>query len=238
MKEHYRIADLDVLLDPHFEPLLSRSKAYRCGISAEMYPNVSMSQSQHDDWKAHYNEAEDPLLEYMITGSNFYTYLIEKSGLLLHASAVEMDGEAYLFSANSGTGKSTHTALWLKNFGDRACIINDDKPAIRLLEDGVFVYGTPWSGKSDLNLNRKVPLRGICFLERGATNEIESLAPSEAITRIFEQTVRPKERRLATLLLSHMDRLLRTVPIWKLRCNMEDEAAHISYSAMSKGELK
>lgn len=238
MKEHYRIADLDVLLDPCFEPLLSRSKAYRFGEATEQFPNVSMSQSQHDAWKSHYRDAEDPLLEYMITGSNFYTYLIGQSGLLLHASAVEMDGEAYLFSANSGTGKSTHTSLWLKNFGDRACIINDDKPAIRLFEDGVYVYGTPWSGKSDLNLNRKVPLRGICFLERGAQNEIEPMNPSEAISRIFEQTVRPKERKTAALLLGHMDRLLRTVPVWKLRCNMEDEAAYVSYNAMSKGELK
>ena len=78
----------------------------------------------------------------------------------------------FYIKGGSGTGKSTHTALWLKNFAPRASIINDDKPAIRIQKDGIFVYGTPWSGKTDQNKNVKVPLQGIAFLERGEENSI------------------------------------------------------------------
>ena len=104
--------------------------------------------------------------EYMLTGSDFYTDLIKYDGILLHSSCVVVDGIAYTFSADSGTGKSTHTQLWLKKFGDRAYILNDDKPAIRLIGDTVYACGTPWSGKYDYSTPAVVPLAGICFLER------------------------------------------------------------------------
>ena len=73
--------------------------------------------------------------------------------MLLHSSAVVVDGYAYLFSADSGTGKSTHTGLWKQHFGDRAYIINDDKPAIRKVDGEWYVFGTPWSGKTDTSVN-------------------------------------------------------------------------------------
>lgn len=80
---------------------------------------------------------------YMLTGSDFYTQLLKFRGILLHSSCVVVDGAAYAFSADSGTGKSTHTALWLKHFGNRAYMLNDDKPAIRLVGDRVYACGTP-----------------------------------------------------------------------------------------------
>ena len=80
--------------------------------------------------------------EYMLTGSDFYTDLIKFNGILLHSSCVVVDGVAYAFSADSGTGKSTHTQLWLKHFGDRAYILNDDKPAIREIDGKIYACGT------------------------------------------------------------------------------------------------
>ena len=86
---------------------------------------------------------------------------------MLHASAVVVDGDAYLFSAPCGTGKSTHASLWLKYLKHKnPYILNDDKPAIRIVNDNIYVYGTPFSGKTDKNKNEKANLKGIAFLEQ------------------------------------------------------------------------
>ena len=109
---------------------------------------------------------------------------------MLHSSAVVVDGYAYLFSADSGVGKSTHTDLWLKLLGEKAFIVNDDKPAIRNIDGEWFVYGTPWCGKNNTNKNAKIKLGAIVFLERSEDNWIEQEEIKEAIPKFFKQTIR------------------------------------------------
>ena len=171
--------------------------------------------------------------EYIYTGTFFYHHLIQFHGMLLHASAVVLDGYAYLFSANSGTGKSTHTSLWCKTFPG-ARILNDDKPAIRILQDGIYVYGTPWSGKSDLNLNLKVPLGGICFLERSKENFIEPMDAGDAIIRVLNQTVRPSDAGDMDQLLKTLDTVLGSTPLYRMGCNISPDAAKMAYAAMKR----
>ena len=176
--------------------------------------------------------------EYLATGSDFYTHLLDYEGMMLHSSAVVVDGRAYLFSADSGTGKSTHTALWLKLFGDRACILNDDKPALRREPEGWFAYGTPWSGKYDLSTNLRAPIAGIALLERGENNEIFPFSGLEAVRMFLAQFNRVKTPSGRARQLELLDRIFRELPVWKLRCNMEDEAAIVSYEAMSGQKFK
>lgn len=172
--------------------------------------------------------------EYLWTGYDFCCKLLEFNGFMLHSSAVSYENKAYLFSAPSGTGKSTHTKIWQRVFGeDRAVIINDDKPAIRLDKEGSFgVYGTPWSGKYDISQNIKVPLQAICFVERSETNSIRRVSDKEAIWLILNQTVRPDAENIMENLLTLIDSLLKKIPVYKLQCNMEDEAAIVAYNAM------
>lgn len=237
MTETYKIAELFVEMAPKHEPLISRSRAYAVSREDHTDARLTLSEETYQRYRNAYPDATDSLIEYMVTGSQFYRSLILHNGILLHSSAVVLDGKAYLFSAPSGTGKSTHASIWLREFPG-AEILNDDKPAIRILEDGIYVYGTPWSGKTDLNLNRKVPLQGIAFLERGETNSISSLDSMKTLENLLNQTVRPGEKESAARLFSLLDQLIRRVPIYKLTCNMEAEAAHVSYEAMSKGEVK
>lgn len=172
--------------------------------------------------------------EYMYTGSVFYSVLLQFGGFMLHSSAVLMDGKAYLFSAASGTGKSTHTQLWQKVFGcERAKILNDDKPAIRIVDGKFFASGTPWSGKTDLNINVMAPLGGICFLERSEKNWIKKVPGAMAIAKLLNQTIRPKNEAEMDLLLKHIDTTLSSVPVYFMGCNMEDEAAIMAYKEMS-----
>ncbi len=176
--------------------------------------------------------------EYMWTGEQFCTKLLNFNGFMLHASAVVYEGRAYLFSAPSGTGKSTHTGIWRKAFGEEnTYILNDDKPVIRVVNDEIIVYGTPWSGKTDQNRNIGVPLQGICFLERAKENWIEAVSPKEATFKILNQTIRPESPEYMSALLGVLDKLLTKTTVFRMGCNMELEAAKVAYHGMN-GNLK
>lgn len=185
-------------------------------------------------WKKDYPDIDDEMLEYMATGALFYLYLLQHNGMMLHSSAVVVDGKAYLFSADPGTGKSTHTRLWLEYFGDRAFILNDDKPALRLENGKWYAYGTPWSGKDDISKNFRAEIAGIAVLERGESNSISRFDDVNSVFALLAQVNNTKkyEDRLKEMEL--MDSLMTTVPIWKLKCNMDPEAAIVAYRAMSQ----
>lgn len=171
--------------------------------------------------------------EYMWTCEAFYNELLRHNGLMLHSSCVEKDGYAYLFSARSGTGKSTHTHLWLKNLSGTR-IINDDKPAL-ILENGTwYACGTPFSGKTDENLDVKIPVRAITFLHRSENNEVKRIPAIQAVGLLLEQTIKPTDRTLAESMLDLADRLLREIPVFSLGCNMDDEAATVAYNEIER----
>lgn len=172
---------------------------------------------------------------YMETGWQFCSGLLDYGGLFLHSSAVELDGKAYLFSADSGVGKSTHTRLWQQLHGSKARIINDDKPALRCLDGVWYAYGTPWCGKDGINQNRRVPLAGICFLKRGERNAIVQLSSMEVLQRIMTQTMHKFTRKeKTTALLSHLDKLLSQIPVFELECLPDEAAARLSYETMRR----
>lgn len=172
--------------------------------------------------------------EYMLTGSDFYTELLRFNGILLHSSCIAVDDKAYAFSADSGTGKSTHTQLWLKHFGDRAYMINDDKPAIRLIDDKVYACGTPWSGKYDYSTPKVVELAGICFLERSEDNWIKKTDTGRAVFNIFSQTVRKLNADKMDNLFDVLEQIFAKVDLYELGCNISKEAMLTSYNAMKK----
>ena len=172
---------------------------------------------------------------YMESAYQFCHQLLNFNGFYLHSSAIEWEGKAYLFSGPSGMGKSTHTRLWQSIYPD-ARVFNDDKPALRRLDDRWFAYGTPWCGKDGININMKVPLAGICFLRRGQDNAIRRLSPLEASVQIISQTTRrfKSEERL-DLLLSHVDKLVREIPVYELYCTPTADAARLSSETMRRG---
>lgn len=168
---------------------------------------------------------------YMGSGIHFTWGLLRHNGTYLHSSAILLDGKAYLFSADSGTGKSTHTKKWCRLFG--ATYLNDDKPALRC-ENGVWMaYGTPWSGKDDLSAPVGAPVGGIAFLKRGDTNAIVPMDMKKAVMAIMPQSMWKLPRELMETQLALTDNLLRNVPIWELTCQNNDEAAYLSHKVMT-----
>lgn len=172
-------------------------------------------------------------LDYIWTGFDFYRQAIRYGAFMMHSSCVVYENHAYMFSANCGTGKSTHTSFWQKNFGeDKAVILNDDKPLI-LKKDGVFhAAGTPWSGKSDKNFNAVVPIAGLAIIERAAQNSIERITPIDAFKELYAQTYRPDSADEVDKLLALFNDFLANVGLFRLHCNMSCEAAQTSYEAM------
>ena len=171
----------------------------------------------------------DAILETTAVYRKIVNRLIDYDILLFHGSTVAVDGVAYLFTAKSGTGKSTHTKRWRRLFGDRAVMINDDKPLLKISKDGVLVCGTPWDGKHKLNTNCMVPLKAICVLERGEENHIRQISPSAALPMLMQQSHRPGN---VLKYMDLLDGLTKHVKFYNLHCNMEDEAAKIAYEGM------
>ena len=170
--------------------------------------------------------------EYLYSGSFFYEMLSKYNGMMLHSSCVEYKGKAYLFSAPSGTGKSTHTHLWLK-YLDGCRIINDDKPAIRIIDGVAYAFGTPWSGKTDENINEGVPIGGICFLGRGE-NKIKRIPGIAALKPFMDQTVRPRNKELMNNMLETLNIILSKVPIYQMTCDMSEDAVRTAVTGMVK----
>jgi hypothetical protein len=147
-----------------------------------------------------------------------------------------VDGCAYLFTAPSGTGKSTHTRLWRELLGDKAVMVNDDKPIIRYIDGEFYVYGTPWNGKHHLDTNCRAKIKAICKIEQAKENRIEIISTSEMLMTILNQTIRPDNLEQMDKLLGLIDKMISKVGLYKLGCTISKEAAELAYSTMSKGE--
>lgn len=157
-------------------------------------------------------------------GKVFRFLTLWKDGFVIHASSVVYDGYGIAFSAKSGTGKSTHTALWLKNYPG-AYILNDDTPVIRFIDGVWYICGTPWAGSTGINQNSVVPLKALVFINRSKVNNIRDCSAMEAIYHFFEAIVHPVSDEITAVILNSLNTLLQKNRVCLLGCNMEDEAA-------------
>ena len=173
-----------------------------------------------------------PFLERAAIQRKIAEELLKADTFLLHGSTVAVDGNAYLFTAACGTGKSTHTRLWREVFGERAVMINDDKPFLQITQGGVIAHGSPWSGKHGLDTNICVPLKGICLLHRGKENTIHRIDSDRAMATLRHQAHTPTDAFLLKKSLALVETVSKMVPLWELHCNKEPDAAMVAYQAM------
>ena len=158
---------------------------------------------------------------------------------LIHGACISYKNNAYLFTAPSGTGKSTHIRLWRKYLGEDVQIVNGDKPFISLdssQSDGTLdprIYGTPWAGKERWQRNCNESLKGICFLQRGTTNTIRRIEPSECLIMLMNQVYIPEDAEMAGKTLELIDCLVKHVPLYLLSCDISEEAVRCSFEALT-----
>lgn len=160
--------------------------------------------------------------------------MIAYDAFLMHSSVIVVDGEAYAFAAKSGTGKSTQTLIWLKEFGERAVVLNGDKPIFRYFpsDSELYACGTPWNGKENLGCNMKAPLRAVIFVERSPENHIRRMSQEEVSGRLFNQLLMPKDEESMVHFLGLIDRMLKTTEFYLLKCNMEQDAARTAWKGI------
>ena len=160
---------------------------------------------------------------YNVLERAFRIALIFNGGFAVHASSIVHENYGIAFSADSGTGKSTHTGLWIKNYHG-TYILNDDAPALRCIDGVWYIYGTPWAGTTGINANVRVPLKALVFLERSPENTIEDIPTMFAIRRIFEAIIHPMSDEVTDILFTTLSSFLSNCKVCLLGCNMTDEA--------------
>ena len=232
------IAGRKILITTSFSSCYTHCIQYVCKGIPECFVSISVRDIDYERAKVFQEDAlegkepqtySDAYLESLAVYRKICEAMVEYDTILMHGSVVAVDDQAFLFTAKSGTGKSTHTRFWREVFGERAVMVNDDKPLLKLTEDGVLACGTPWDGKHRLSSNVCLPLKAICVLERGEANEITRISPQEALPMVFQQTYRPKNLGKYRELI---DKLAGRVEFYRLRCNMTPEAAQVAYEAM------
>ena len=245
MTDTYQMAGTVFAVDSLYREVHSLCKAYRSTAQPEFVLKINTEDIAYERERSANSDRKegipvrsfpDSYLETLAVYRKLCEKLIEKDILLFHGSVVAVDGIAYLFTAKSGTGKSTHTRLWREVFGERAVMINDDKPLLQIRKSNVIVYGTPYDGKHHLSTNQSAPLRAICCLKRGAENQIYPISKEEAYPMLLQQTHRPADPEKMKTVFSLLDRMCENLQLYQLICNQKKDAAVTAYDGMQTEE--
>ena len=233
----YRIADLNVEVNPKFKICRKRLESYAVKSNESGKTDIAISVSDdeiRERLRLSDNLSEQGAEDVLILSKFCNAVLDGFDGFFFHSSCLELDGEGYVFSAVSGTGKSTHTALWRRHFGNRVTMINDDKPIIRK-KDGVFyVYGTPWMGKSNIGANISAPLGAVFLLERDRVNYAEKVSAGKVFPKLLEATLISKKQDRMSKILELYDEIFSAVDLYSLHCTISDDAVTAAYDAICK----
>lgn len=241
MTDLYRLAERNIRITSVYPAVQSMCRDYRAHGEADFEVVTTGADIAFEREKAAREDRleglpprqyEEPYLETLAVYRKIAEKMPDYDTMLFHGSCIAVDGAAYLFTAKSGTGKSTHTRLWREYLGERAFMVNDDKPLIRVRDGKTVIFGTPWDGKHHLSRNTAVPLRALCILQRAAQNTIEPISAAESLPMLLQQVYRPADSEAMEKTLVLIESLAASVSLWRMGCNMDIEAAQIAYHAM------
>lgn len=232
----YEIADLRVKINNKYQ---FTDKFCRGYLSDDQSLPVDI-EVEVDEWEIKEEMALSPnfsvgYVENLCIYRRICHQMLKFDRFLMHSAVLEYEGNCYAFLGRSGTGKSTHTGLWLKNL-ESARILNGDKPIIAFSNGEFVVYGTPWMGKERLGYNGKGVLKALCFLEQAKVNEIERLKIEDVSTRLFNQLLMPMEFEAVSKTMDLADELIKRVPSYLLKCDISDEAFKTSFNCIVGGK--
>lgn len=227
---HIQIAEHTFSVENHFPYVQKLCSDYLTDVPGE---RISVTREELLREKQSDGEFSGGYLESLAIYRKICERLLADDLLLFHSSALALDGQAYLFAAPSGTGKSTHARLWRERFGERVTMINDDKPLLHITPSAVTVYGTPYGGKEHLQTNCKATVSGIVFLRQANENRIRRMTPKEGYPLLLNQTYRRSDPEG---LFKTMDlvKLLSALPLFLLECDISAEAVELAYRALTE----
>ncbi len=235
MTNTYRFADVNVEVTAVHPFIHSFCRDYLVSEPADFSVETTRADIEFERSKAEHSDASDAYLESLAVYRKIAEKMPHFGAFLMHGSAIAVDGRGYIFTAASGTGKSTHARLWRELLGDKAIVINDDKPLLRIRSDGsAVVYGTPWDGKHRLSRNISVPLKAVCFLKRAEKNTIREILRQTALPAMIGHVYRPADANALSETLVLLDKM--NARFYSLGCNMDISAAKLAYEAMGDNE--
>lgn len=176
----------------------------------------------------------DGTLEFTCLHREIAIRLPAYDAFVVHGAAMSANGKGYLFTAPSGTGKTTHIRMWQKCYPEKVGCINGDKPIVRKIDGQFYLCGTPWRGKEKYGKPAILPVGGICVLGRSKENFIHKVQPNEVFEQLTHQVFFPKEPQVLVKFLTLFDEFLSNVPIYRMGCNMDTSAAEMSFAAMTE----
>ena len=241
MTKKYKIAERVVEINSLYEKVHNYCRDYEtdetADFSVSITPDDIVYEKQKTDSEYAYEglplpNFSDALLEETAVYRKIGEKMPDYDTIIFHGSVIAVEGQGFLFTAKSGTGKSTHTRLWREYLGEKAVMVNDDKPMLKITDNGVIAYGTPYNGKHHLGCNMSVPLKAICILTRGEKNSIVRIDKKEAYAMLLQQVYRPHDPLQMAKTLKLADRLAVNTELYRLACNMDIEAAEVAYNAM------
>lgn len=245
MTNIYKIGGKIIEITSIYEEVHTLCREYVCMSSSDFSVKILQSDIDFERRKSAAEDEKDGIPTRIFSDSYLETLAVYRQiaenllayhTLLFHGSVIAVDGIAYLFTAKSGTGKSTHTRLWREYFGERAIMVNDDKPLLQVTEHGVLVHGTPWDGKHHLSSNISVPLKAICLLSRGTENKIREITKSEAYPMLLQQMHRPMNIEKMQSVFTLLDKLCERLKLYRLECNMNPDAVTTAFRGMNMEE--
>ncbi len=228
-----KISGLDIELDTKSEYIKAKCADYLSD-STDAAMKVNVSREKIEKEKKSCPGFSDDYYEFVCMYREICLKMPLYNRMLIHSAVIDHKGRGYSFAAKSGVGKTTHIRMWKQTFGDDVSIINGDKPVYWIEQGKVYAYGTPWCGKEGYNLNRGTEIKAISFIERGQENRIEKMKPEEAADLLFGQILLPNSAEGATRTLELCSSLLKTVPVYKLYCNISTDAAIVAKSELEK----
>lgn len=231
----YRIADIEIGLKNHSEFTKKYLFEYKSNSLEPQFTVTITDEMLAYEKKIAVKKVPDPYYEITaILRAICYKALSEYNGFFLHCSCLEYKKGAYVFTAKSGTGKSTHTRLWREVLGDEVTMINDDKPIVRFIDGTFFIYGTPWNGKHSISNNIKAPIKAIYYLHQAKENRVERCDAVSSISKILSQTVIPDDKEVLLNLLDMLEKLVSDIPVFDLYCNISHEAVHTALNSINE----
>ncbi len=229
------IAGLNIGLDNRYPRIEEISKEYLTDASPDFIISVSDAEISKQKYGSDGVVFSDNYCESLCIYRKIAEILPKYDAFVFHGCVLAWDGNAHLFTAKSGVGKTTHARNLISEYGNRVHILNGDKPIIRFMGDKPFACGTPWRGKENYGINEILPLTSITFVERDVKNVITEISKEDATVRLMSQIYLPMGSPLAmSETLKNANRILNFVPLSLLKCTKEQESAKISFDFLNK----
>lgn len=239
-----RLADLGIRIQSVYPHMREFCREYLCdSVKPELSVNMDENKIEAERDNTPENSYSSEYLETLAVLREIAEQLPGYDRFLFHGASITYKKQGFLFTAPSGTGKTTHIRLWKKCLGDAVDIVNGDKPILSVETTGVSenqaekvcvrVYGTPWAGKENWQKNCAADLCGICFVKRGQTNRISRLKPENCLDMLFRQVYLPGNGEAAGRTLELLDKMVNHVPLYLLECDMSEEAVKCSFEALT-----